>query len=386
MMRPSIRSMAHLAWIRTSEQPMRLLYLVATLAVATLAWIVLSAFSAPFLASRVGNAISAELTVANARIQTSTFPLRHALRMENMPGVAAVSYFNLASLPCGEGRGTLSINAYGGSGVDAWLRGRGTSPQLLDSWRSTGNGLLVGAETAQRCGLVPGMSLSPTDYLSGVEIPITIIAILPDAGGGMGDRIAYGHYDYFNRLLPEELRDQVMRARVVGDDPATLPALAQMIDEAFSSSDPPLQANTSSSADSALGRFGQVQSLLGLIMAAMGACAVLVFVTVLAHLLAQRRPSMAVLQTLGFSRRIQFGALLIEMSAVIAVGALTGVAAGQALLAVLNPRVSWLLGQLRTPDWALLWLPPALLVLAIIALAWPSMQIRGLRPIDHLRT
>lgn len=378
--------MACLAWMRLAEQPRRLLYLAATLAVCTLAWVVLSAFSSPFLASHVGMAVNAELAVANAQTQNGSFPLRHALRMEEMPGVSAVSYFGLASLPCGDGRSSLSINAYGGSGVDTLLRGRGASQETLDRWRSTRTGLLVGADAAARCNLKPGMSLTPRDHLSGVEIPVTIVAILPGGGGALDDRIAYGHYDYLNRLMPDERSDQVLRARVVGENAATLSALARSIDLAFASSDPPLHANPASGTESALGRFGQVQALLGLIMVAMATCALLVWVTVLAHLVTQRRPSMAVLQSMGFGRGLQFGALIIELGAVITVGALLGVLGGQGVIALLTPRVSWLLGPLRAPDWAFASLLPALLLLAAIALVWPALHVRRLKPIDHLQT
>lgn len=382
----NLHTMSCIAGMRAAEQPQRLLYLAATLAVCTLAWVVLSAFSSPFLASRVGTAVNAELAVANAQTQNGSFPLRHALRMEEMPGVSAVSYFGLASLPCGDGRSSLSINAYGGSGVDTLLRARGASQEVLDRWRSTRNGLLVGADAAARCNLAPGMSLSPRDHLSGVDVPVTIVAILPGGHGVLDDRIAYGHYDYLNRLMPDERSDQVLRARVVGENAATLGALAQSIDLAFASSDPPLQANPASGTESALGRFGQVQALLGLIMAAMATCALLVWVTVLAHLVTQRRPTMAVLQSMGFGRGLQFGALALEVAAVITGGAVLGVLGGHGAIALLNPRVSWLLGPLRVPDWAFASLLPALLLLAAIALVWPALQVRRLRPIDHLLT
>ena len=121
-------------------------------------------------------------------------------------------------------------------------------------------------------------------------------------------------------------------------------------------------------------------------MAAMVACAFLVFLTVMAHLVAQRRSSMAVLQTIGFDRGVQFSALLLELVVVVLVGTVAGIVGGRVVLMALTPQVSWLLGQLRTPDWAMVGLAPALLVLGIAALAWPAVQVARLRPIDHLRS
>lgn len=385
-MLPTLRSAAHLAWMRISEQPGRMAYLVATLAVAVLAWMVLAAFAAPFLASRAGAAINAELSIANGRVQGNPFPLRHALRIAQMPGVTGVVYQTLAAFQCREGRGLVTINAYGGTSVLSRLRSQGASETDLAAWSETRNGLLVGAGIAEKCGLRAGMILSPQDIMSGANIPVTIIGALPENRGSMSDQVAYGHYDYVNLLLPETRRDQVMRANVTGDDPAHLARLAQVIEQEFESSDPPLQANTSSGTDSALGRFGQVQALLGLIMAAMAACALLVFLTVLAHLVAQRRSSMAVLQTMGFGRSIQFTGLLMEFALVVLVGTAVGAVGGHALLAALTPKISWLLGQLRTPDWAVVGLLPALAVLSVAALAWPAIQLFRLRPIDHLRS
>lgn len=385
-MLPALRAALHIAGIRMAEQPARMVYLVATLSIAVLAWVVLSAFAAPFLASRAGVAINAELSIANARVQSNPFPLRHVLKIAQMQGVAGVSYQTLAAFQCREGRGLVTINAYGGSGVLPWLRSQGANESDLAAWTETRNGLLIGAEIAQKCGLKAGMSLSPRDILSGADIPVRIVGVLPENRGTIADQAAYGHYEYVNQLLPEQQRDQVMRARVTGDDPARLAQLAQDIEREFESGDPPLQANTSSGTDSALGRFGQVQALLGLIMAAMVACAFLVFLTVMAHLVAQRRSSMAVLQTIGFDRGVQFSALLLELVVVVLVGTVAGIAGGRVVLMALTPQVSWLLGQLRTPDWAMVGLAPALLVLGIAALAWPAVQVARLRPIDHLRS
>jgi len=387
MMKGSLRAALHIAKVRFFEQPGRMAYLVLTLAVAVLAWNVLAAFASPFLASKMGAAIDAKLGVLNAAVQGQPFPLRHMQHIERMPGVAAVDYMALAAFMCADERTTVTINAIGGRGALPHLRRRGFSAEDLALWNDTRNGLLVSAELAEKCGLAPGMSLSPHDLLSRVDMPVSIVAVLPDnPDGGSFGRVAYGHYEYVNQLFPEPMRDQVRMGNVEAVDASQLAQLGEAIEREFAGADPPLETRTSSGSNSALGRFGQVQGLLALMMAAMGACALLVFVTVMAHLLAQRRASMAVLQTIGFDRRLQFSALLVEFAGIVLAGTVLGVAGSVAVLAGLTPSVFWLFGQLRIPEWAITGLLPGLLVLALAALVWPAMQVARLKPIDYLRS
>jgi len=63
---------------------------------------------------------------------------------------------------------------------------------------------------------------------------------------------------------------------------------------------------------------------------------------------------MAALQTMRFGHCLQFVALLLELSGIMLVGTVVGVAA-------------------------------ALAVLALAALVWPAMQVARLKPIDYLR-
>jgi len=130
-----------------------------------------------------------------------------------------------------------------------------------------------------------------------------------------------------------------------------------------------------------------VQALLLLIMGAMALCVFLVFCAVLVHLTAQRRASMAVLQTMGVTNRIQFFALLLEIAGVVIVGAACGIAAGYGALALLTPWASdtLLSPDLRPVDGAIVVLLPALLLLLTAALFWPAVQIAKLRPMDYLR-
>jgi len=308
----NFRTVLNLAWIRLAEHPVRAAGLVMTLCLATLAWIVLATFASLFLTSEAGKAIHANLSIANARTVTDVLPLHYVQRIERVPGVMTVSYTTIAAFFCKGEQTVLPVIALGGTGATSSMRRYGASDAQIALWNKTRNGLLIGADIAHHCGLTLGMNISSRNLFSGVEIPLNIVALLPNTPDAASNKQAYGHYDYFNTMAPEHRRDQIQSMTVTGNDPTRLPQLAEMIEREFASSDPPVEAHVSSETSSMLGRFGQVQSLLGLVMAAMAACAVLVFLTVLAHQIAQRRASMAILQTIGFGRSLQLGGLIVE--------------------------------------------------------------------------
>jgi len=183
------------------------------------------------------------------------------------------------------------------------------------------------------------------------------------------------------------IRDTIIRATVEVKDPSRLDHVIEAIEQEFQSSDPPLDVIVLDSTHSLLGRFGQVQALLLMMMSALALCVLLVYVAITAHLVAQRRASMAVLQTLGFNTRIQFIALLLELTGVVIVGTLLGIAGGHGLLRLLTPWAAdtLLSGALHPANGSMLVLPPAALVLIGITLIWPYLRISRLKSIDHLR-
>jgi len=388
-----VRILTYLAWIRTTEQPEKTLYLVAAVTLVVLSWIVLSAFTLPSLRSGAGKAVDAYLAIANGRTQTGFFPVRYIPQIQQLPGVESVAWFTVVAFLCGDEANQplgkhqpISINAYAGD-VDAMFRSYGVNVNSTDMsmWSATENGILVGEKIANRCGFTAGITISPNNLFGGGEIPLTIIAVIPEDDDGF--RYPYGHYDYINRFMPDTYRDQAIRALVYPSDPTQLDALALRIEREFRASDPPLEASVSSDTRAVLGRFGQAQALLWPVMGALAVGAVLVFLAITAHLVAQRRASMAVLQTLGFSARIQWLALVLELASIAVLGAALGIAAGWGVLKLLSPWVAQVLftDVARPLDGALLLVAPAIVVLLALTLLWPAAQMARLKPIDSLR-
>jgi len=379
----------HLAWFRLTEQPVKMLYLAGTLAAVVAGWLVLSAFSSPSLLSN-SSAIKSELVIVNARAINIPFPAHYIPRIRKIPGVDNMRWSTVAAFFCADGSGT-TVTATGWDGDhDDYLREKGASETDLETWHATENGVLVGPATAKQCGLTKGLTVSPDNIFGNGELPLQVVAVLPERGGA-NDTGVNAHYDYINRFLDGNIgaswRNAVADAVVTVKNPSRLNQVAQTIEQEFQSSAPPLEAIVLEDTTSLLGRFGQVQALLLFIMGALALCALLVFTAMTAHLVAQRRASMAILQTLGFSGRIQFFGLMLEVACVLMIGATLGVSVGYGVLSALTPWAAKTLfsAALSPVEGAILALLPALLLLLLSTLIWPAVQIKKLRPIDCRR-
>ncbi|MGH8032158.1 MAG: ABC transporter permease [Luteimonas sp.] len=368
-----------LARMRLGERLGRALYLGLTLAIAVAGWLVLSALASPFLG---GDDQDFDYIVVQHERQGLALPLRSAKRIAQMDGVDSVEYMNLLPLVCRPPTGVAALNAWGGAMPEQRLRELGIAEHAVAAWRADPMAVLVGAQLAVRCGWTPGTLVQPRDLYSERPTEIHIVDTY-SAESTMREQVAIAHYDYANRMLPVAQRDQVMMIHVRGRDVRQLPALANRIEVAFATSDSPLQARTSAEAEAVLGRFGNVQALLGLVMAAMLACTSLVFISTLAHLTTERRASMAVLQTLGFDHRHMLTALCAELSAILALGTVIGALVGIAAVQFLTPALAHILGGLTTPAWAYRSLLPGLLVLALLSLALPARTILRIRAVDY---
>jgi len=377
-----MKALLHLTWFRLTEQPAKMLYLAVTLAAAIVVWIVLSAFASPALLSN-SEVIKSELIIGNGRAQNIAFPVRHIPRIQQIPGVDTMYWFTVAAFFCGDGSGT-TVTVYGwGGDHDDYLREEGASDTDLATWHATENGALVGSEISRQCSLLPGSTVSPDNIFGNDKLPLHVIAVLP--GRGKSYRVD-AHYDYINRLMEGNLgspvRDTAIRATVTVKDPSRLDQVVQAIEQEFQSSDPPLEVTVLGDANFMLGRYGQVQALLLFIVGALALCVLLAFAAISAHLVAQRRASMTILQAIGFNGRIQYFAFSLELIGVLIGGTLLGISAGQGVLTLLKlwatdtPFTS----GLRLIDGAILVLLPALLLLLLATLIWPAMQIKKLRP------
>ena len=222
--------------------------------------------------------------------------------------------------------------------------------------------------------------------LQGQVVPLDIADVYHSDEGGFGEQVAIAHYAHVDRLLPDAERQQARIIQVFGRDPLALARLASDIEAQLQHGDPPVQAHVSGGTDNVLGRFGNVAALLRAVMLALAACVLLVFISIAAHLAAQRRASMAMLQALGFGRAVQLAAITLEVAAVVAAGTMSGVVLGLWLVDAVGDRTAHLLGRLQPPFEHAPWLAAGLVGLVVLSSVAPALTVRTLRPVDLARS
>lgn len=375
------RTCAALAWLRLRESLGRHAYLVASLAVGVAGFWILGALASPFVARTA--LADASITVSSAR-EGGLVPVRYAAQVSRIPGVETVNHMNVLAVVCKPPAGIATLNGWGGDDPARRLRGIRASQADIDAWLDSPHAVLAGAELAERCGWSRGMAIEPAG-LQGQAVPITIAGIFHSDEGGFGEQVAIAHYGHVDRLLPDAERDQARIIQVSGQDPLALAELAADIEALLQHGDPPVQAHVASGGDSLLGSFGNVSALLRAVVASLGLCVLLVFTSIAAHLAAQRRSSMAMLQALGFGRNLQLAAIVLELSAVAAMGAALGTLLGLSLLGAISARTSHVLGRLDAPLQDTPWLFACLLSLVALASLAPAFTVRSLRPVDLVR-
>lgn len=353
-------------------------YLMLSVAAMVAAWLVLAALASPFL--QIGQTADANdsLRVVNARNKNTPLPLKYAERLATVDGVASVHYADLQMLLCGDS--TVTVNAVGGTTTDAAsFKQAGYTANAVKRWQADPIGVLVSRSAAQQCGWQVGQGVDPLD-VQGQPIPIRIIAI---ADVDDDDSSVIAHYDYINQqhsLVAGAGR--VLSFSVQAQNPKNNQSVAERIDATFAHDDPPLTAYPDTAREDARSRFGKVQYLVVLVMGAIFLSCALVLSSVMTFAAIERRPQLGVLRVLGFPRRWLAFAFVLEVMAILAVGALMGIALGELALHYLP---AWLQGSvLRVSPavWAYQLLPVGLVVLALITLVRPCLVALRAHPLD----
>lgn len=367
----------HLSALGLVSAPKRTMYLMLTIMLTVTAWLTLSAMSSPFVHKK-STTKSDYITVLNAR-RGQPMPRRYADRITKISGVNDLSYIDIQLLTCaGSGR-TATINAIGGDGLRQVLSEEGVAEDVFNNWADDRLGVIVSESLASSCGWLKGTTVSPRD-VKGQPVEIHISGTYPTQGGGGG---AYGHYNYFNRISSLAGAEKVLQIYVrpsLGTRSAD--ELASRIEDVFSHDDPPVEANPDTVQQASWARFGNVQYVLGFVMVAIFLCCALVFVSIMAHNITQRRGQLAVLKVLGFTNAALFFGLLIEALSMTVLPAAIGCSIFRILSGNIPDAINTIFGGFVAPGWSYLLLGCLLVLLVAVAALGPLIIILKIRPTE----
>jgi putative ABC transport system permease protein len=239
----------------------------------------------------------------------------------------------------------------------------------LESWKGRRDGALVGKRLAERRGLKPG------DNLRLGAVNVQVGGIVESAGAGL-DNVAFVHLDLLQlaRKKPGKATEFIVRLKP-GADPGSV---ARAIDDRFRGDETVTDTKTMQAF--VQGAVGEVAEVVGF-GRLLGYLAVAVVVLILGntvYISAQTRVAeLGVMETVGATRPMLGGLILVESLMLSLVGGVLGVGAVAAWLA-LSPKTLGIEGigidLVPEPSLALVGLGVSLLV-GLLAAVGPALEV-----------
>ena len=256
-------------------------------------------------------------------------------------------------------------------------------PDQLDAWQHDRAGVVVDSELAKKFHWKVGdrIVLKGTIWDANLELTIRGIYTAPQP-----TQSAYFDRKYLEEAVPI-MKDQSGTFGILADSPGNVPKVAAAIDDMFHNS--PQQTKTES--EKAFGLdFG---AMLGNVKAfILGICGAVVFASLLvsantmAMSIRERTREVAVLKTLGFTRRAVLGLFVGEAIVVALLAGIIGISLGSGMMFLvgLNPNLGFFQGISVNPVTMVLALLLAALV-GLIAALIPSYHASRVNIVEGLR-
>jgi putative ABC transport system permease protein len=210
------------------------------------------------------------------------------------------------------------------------------SDEILERWKRTKTGAVVGRETATRFGLEPGDRFPLGSRLwrtwDGGVWEFEIVGIYEGVSKATDETLMFFRQDYFdeNRVNGSGF---ILFFIVIVRDPAEGPAIAKAIDERFRNSD--AETRTESEAaflNSLASQVGDVGTILLGILVAVFFTILLVAGNTMIQSVRERTREIGLLKALGFSDRRIVGLVLCESLVIALIGGLFGLLIGAILI------------------------------------------------------
>lgn len=380
----------HLIWAALMRRKARTIFTVLSVLTAFLLFGLLDTVRTAFN-NVSGSVAGADRLVTVSKISfTMALPMSLYARIQAVPGVEAVSYANWFGGQYQDGRDFFPSQAVAKNFFDLYPEWRMPAAQRR-AFRDTRTGAVVGETLAKRMG-----------WKIGDKIPLQA-TIFPQKGGSntwVFDLVGIYHvsnpeergnennfwfnYDYFDEAR-QFGQGSVGRYAVKLTDPKRATAVEQAIDALSADSDHETKTETEQAFTAALvGQFADIGLIVGSIMGAVFFTLVLLTGNTMAQAVRERIPELAVLKTIGFSRRSVLTLVLAEAVLLLAIGASIGLFLAGIAAAAVQTQIGTQL--VLPPVGAREWLRGLALaaVIGIIVGFLPARRGSGKRIVDAL--
>ena len=237
---------------------------------------------------------------------TEPLPLAHLARIESVPGVQGVGYYNFMGAYYQEPKNQISSGAMDITRLSGMFPEVTVSPGALDAMTRTRNGALIGGDLAKERGWKVGdtIPLRSTIWMrkdGATDWTFEIVGIYSWAEGKVPSNEFWINYDYFDEERTFGNGTVTMYSARI-NEPARAGEIAERIDGLFSNS--ANETQTMNERDWLRGRIAQIGNMGFFINAIIAAVMfTLLFLTgnTMMQSVRERIPELAVLKTYGFS-------------------------------------------------------------------------------------
>ena len=314
-------------------------------------------------------------------------PLAHRQRIETVPGVEGVSYYNFFAGYYQERTNGVQVGAIDVATLDAIYPEIELDPAYVEAMKRTRNGGLVGEDLAAERGWKIGDRIPLGSAVwrrkDGAESwEFEIVGSYRSPSGKVPTNELWVNYDYFDE------------ARAAGNGTVTLyfvkineskgaAEVAERIDALFANS--MFETQTQSEKDWLRGQIGQIGDIAFFVNAIIGAVMfALLFVTgnTMMQSVRERIPELAVLKTYGFSNTAVVSLVLAESLVLCSVAAAIGIG----IAAAISPAIYRELGAggLNLPLPVVSMGLALAAVFAVVSAALPALRAQRLSIVDAL--
>ncbi len=263
-------------------------------------------------------------------------PLAHVAQIRSVPGVMAVSPFNVVVGTYQRPNNPLIIIGSDFDAMTAISADLIVPADQIAAMRRTRSGIIVGVNAAKQYGWKIGDRV-PVHGLNGIKTDGTsdwvfdIVGMYTLQQPDWATRI-FANYDFINEALMTG-KNQSVQFYVGINDPAKSAVISQAIDDRFANSpDQTTTANEKDYAQSALRQIGDINYLVNGVVGAVMFTLLFLTSNTIAQSVRERTSELAVLKTLGFTDAGVQWLVLVEALILAFVSAALGVALASRLL------------------------------------------------------